>query len=488
MFHSLIINIEYSTLSRKLGSYRIAHWLRAKGWDAEVIDYANHWTYEELVELAKSRITQNTKFVGFSISFGDWTETIEQFAAWLKLTYPDVVLISGAAIMPDHKILVDYHIWGFGEYALDKLLSYLFSNGEKPNSKIVEGNEVIDASMYPAYPMNDYVVTYEERDFIQPWEFLSIETSRGCRFSCSFCNFSVLGIKGDYSTSSESFDFQMRENFERWGTKNYVIADETFNDRPDKIKKFAKIVEKLNFDPWFAAFIRADLLISRKDDKKLLEDMRVFGQYYGIETFHYPTAKVLKKGMHPDTIKQGLLDVKEFYRASERYRGTISLILGAPLEPMESLHETRQWLINNWSDQAIMFFPLNIPTKNRRKSKLSDIYQNYGYKEVPLERLDTNNPEDKKIMDFLRYHSPNSLVWESPQMNLMDAMQFHKLLEETTREYGFKKPTHSIAAYSGVNSTIEDKLSHTMNQINDWSQEECDWYYHYKAMKLNYTK
>ena len=82
---------------------------------------------------------------------------------------------------------IDYHVYGFGEKALIETLRYLFSNGTEPVYFNQFETKVIDASKYPAYPMSEYTVLYEDRDFIQPWEFLSIETARGCKFKCSFC-------------------------------------------------------------------------------------------------------------------------------------------------------------------------------------------------------------------------------------------------------------------------------------------------------------
>ena len=63
-----------------------------------------------------------------------------------------------------------------------------------------------------------------------------------------------------------------------------MIADETFNDRLDKIRKFADVVESLNFQPWFSAFIRGDLLISQRNTWNELVRMNVMGHSMGLET------------------------------------------------------------------------------------------------------------------------------------------------------------------------------------------------------------
>ena len=54
MNHCLVMNIEERSHTRSLGPYRIAHYMRQHGWDAEVIDYCAHWTQDELAELCLS--------------------------------------------------------------------------------------------------------------------------------------------------------------------------------------------------------------------------------------------------------------------------------------------------------------------------------------------------------------------------------------------------------------------------------------------------
>jgi hypothetical protein len=489
MFHSLIFNIESRAISRSLGPYRIAHWLRSKEWDVEVIDHALHWQLEELQQLVKSRVTKDTKFFGFSFLFSEISDTICTFMIWLKQTYPHIAIISGSSGLPSREITVDYHVWGFGEFALDHLLMYLFSNGVEPKYRISNNLKYIDATLYPAYPLKDYSISYEDRDFIQPWEFLGIETARGCRFKCTFCNFTILGVKEDHSTSSESFEWQLKENWNRWGVKNYVIAEETFNDRPEKITKFAKVVSSLDFDPWFSAFIRLDLLISRKEERHMLKEMGVLGQFYGVESFNAQTSKALRKGMDPEKIKEGLLDLKQFFNDKNKYRGTIALIMGAPNETKESLYSSLNWLIKNWNDQAIKSAAMSIPlaTEELRQSELSTTYHKYGYRDINLDELLTRHPNiSETVLNIINKKSKKNIVWENPQMDLVEAEEFDVLFKQTAKDYNFKRSNFVIPEYSGFDSTLEHKLAQTAKDIARWRQEEYKWYELYKSKKLSW--
>ena len=488
------MNIEERSHTRSLGPYRIAHYIREQGWDAEVIDYCAHWSQDELQELCLSRITSDTKFIGFSSLFTGWTSHIEKFSIFLKKFYPNIIQISGSSSLPNASMsIVDYHIYGFGEKALDVLLKYLFSNGDPPVSIKYFDTNLIDASKYPAYPLEDYTVLYEDRDYLQPWEFLSIETGRGCKFKCSFCNFSVLGVKGDYSTSQNSFEKQMNENYNKWGIKNYVIAEETFNDRTEKVEKFSQVIQRLNFDPWFAAYIRADLLISRKHEVEHLANMNVYGQFYGVESFNQKTAKAIKKGMDRGKMKDGLLMVKEYFeKNSNKYRGNISLIVGAPYETKQSLDNSLNWLVDNWKTQSFTAYPLGIPIYGRQ-SILSDTYESQEYTEVSLSEL--YNKHDKKTVD--KVYQKNNIVkdnkvlekkwlmWKNKQMDVVEAFKIHDKMYDVMRKEKFKKSTFAVAEFSGKDSTIEDKLSLDVNAVKKFRNEELAWVEDYKSLKLS---
>ena len=195
--HGLVIQVYVDiqgyagyTPRRLPGGHRIATWLRQHDWDIEVLDFATEFTLIELQEFARSRITDHTKFIGFSCFFGTWTAEVDLFACWLKQTYPNVALICGGTSYPMiNCAAIDYHITGFAEHAILQLLKVI--TGNEPRSsltldpKYLGNKKVITAnSHYPAFPMHDLNIYYEDRDYIDENEWLTIESARGCKFKC----------------------------------------------------------------------------------------------------------------------------------------------------------------------------------------------------------------------------------------------------------------------------------------------------------------
>jgi len=466
MYKCLLFSVNATgEFARPPGIHRIATTLRQQNWDAEVIDFGSAWTLDELKALALSRIDSNTKFIGFSYLMVQFNQVYEEFALWLKQEFPQVHLIYGSTMLPGFETEVfDYFVIGFGEFALLELLSYLYSNGTKPRFEILldSKKKVINADTnYPAHPLKQARIIYEPRDFIQPNEWLGIEFSRGCKFKCSFCNAAVLGVKGDYSRDSQDAYLELQDNFDRWGVRSYTITDDTFNDRTEKITKFADVVETLNFKPWFTAFIRADLLAARSKDREELLRMGVNAHFYGIESFNSATMKAFKKGSDPNKIKQTLLEVKKLFTENGGYRGSIGLIVGGPHETVATQEDAVNWLNENWSDQnALLNVLILFEGKNAIKSLLSESYEAYNYRKMTEEEIkpyahlydivrnyNTTRSNHNKTIDF-------KILWDNSEYNIFTA---------TILKHKFYRNNHilRLGAFNLSylsNDTIEDRL------------------------------
>jgi radical SAM superfamily enzyme YgiQ (UPF0313 family) len=389
----------------------------------------------------------------------------------MKLTYPEIILISGSGISPQFKSnYLDFYIQGFGEHGILELLGWLFSNKSRPRFSISKANNkpLLSANeMYPAYPLKSLNVIYEDRDFILPEEWLGIEFSRGCKFSCDFCNFPVLGVKGDYSRDAEDFDAQIRDAYDRFGVTNYLVADETFNDRTEKITKFADVVEKLNFQPWFSGFIRPDLIIGRPQDREHLLRMNFLGHHYGVESFNYQAVKSVGKGMHPDKVKQGLNEVRQYFEThgTNRYRSLLTFIIGLPGETEDDLGQTVNWLLKNWQGQAWTPFVLEIPVGDlNRKSKMSLDYTKYGYEEFKGVHRE---------LDYVQARvSDELLIWKNKDLDYFKSYDiFHNMIKvRNSLDNNFTLAPWDLAMI-GLTGNVSDRLKLHNSSLKDSNVE-----------------
>lgn len=433
MYHALIFSSCSEEAQRVVGAHRIATILRDNGWDVEVIDFAPYWPLDCLQELVRSRTNKSTVFFGFSVFFNHWNQTMDQLSTWMKHSYPDVKTVIGGqsvALTPANNM--DYWVDSFGEVAILELAKSMIGNtsqGVKFDINFLGQKKLIRAvTSYPAFPMSSYKTIMEKRDFLESYEWVTTEFARGCKFSCDFCNFPVLGVKGDYSRTQEDFEYEMKYNYDNFGIDRYYVADETFNDTEEKIIKFADVAEKLPFNPYFSGFMRADLMVAKPSSWEHLARLNFGGHYYGIETFNHASAKIIKKGMNPDKLKHGLLQAKTYLDKTIFYRGTISLIYGLPHETEQSLRQTENWIKNNWRDQSLVVFPLDIDKIADKEnnaytniSKMSLEKEKYGITEMSTEDIELQL--DYKYNWRIGNYTEKNLLWKHDTMNIFQARE-----------------------------------------------------------------
>lgn len=470
--------------SRAGGGYRIATHLRNAGWDIEVVDYFVHWNIEDLKQLIDQRHRANTiKWIGISATWMYRHPNVADICAYIKHTYPEIKIIFGGNQNFNIDMGANYYVYGFGEQAVEAILHYEFSNGQKPYGRPHFKGWAIDAlTFYPAWPLDSYVSEYEDRDFLVPDDVITVEIGRGCRFKCKFCNFPVLGLKEDTSMSEEEMYRHFSSIYEKWGVKTYNVADETINERSSKLEKMARAVERCEFAPNFSGFIRLDLLNSHPEMIEQMSRARLWGQFYGIETFNHRTGKIIGKGLDPDIVKKLMLEIKHYtLKHVGLYRGTASFIAGLPYESEQSLKETHNWLVNNWLDQHWMYWALTIPAEeNFRISAFGEDLSAYGYSVMSDSEIDNHIAVDKDISQHERQGAKmlNQVFWKNAQGNYFTFNRLAKLYDSNSGSVECKDGNFDVWAMLSIG--IDPKIA-----LTHGSQVILDPYFEILQQKIN---
>lgn len=413
---------------RSFGNHRIATHLRKDGWDVECIDYGVFFTNDELKKILSERVTKETVFIGFSMIF--LTPSIVRMkwlTDYIRKEYPWVKIISGGQKTWTVKCIdADYFITGNGEYAMDALLKYLCGRGPEPrvSGTIGDGKLIMAQHAYPCFPKRDASISFEDRDFLQPNETLNVEFSRGCIFSCKYCSFPLLGMKQDTTRDEDSLYEELLENYERWGITNYYVTDDTINDSKDKIALLARAVRRLPFKPQFSGYVRGDLLIRHgKETWDDMIDMGLTSHHYGVESFNYESGKSVGKGMKPEEMQSGLLEIRDYFKEKSHsyYCGIFSMIAGLPHETFESLDRGKEWINENWTDNHVNYFPLMLKKPSEHDDNIDvDVYNNfmeYGYtysQEVPFIEDENMSAEMNRVNDVLSSVDTARNWWTHP--------------------------------------------------------------------------
>jgi hypothetical protein len=412
--HCIILSTKaLGIVTRNSGAYRIATHLRNNGWDCDVVEWFDLWEKADLESYLRRHVTPETKWIGISntwiphsFRFEEILQILKETIKFVKSLKSDILIVAGGQTPFDTCLGADYYIYGYAENALLKLLDYKFGNGSPIfYTKHLDGKLIDAVHTEPSAGLNNYEIIYQDTDFISDTETFTIEFGRGCKFSCDYCNFPFIGIKEDTSASEENLYRELMTNYEKWGTTSYTIADETVNDRIEKLVKIKNVVNRLPFKPDFSAFTRLDLFRSHPEKIELMCEGRIWGQFYGIETFNHATGKLIGKGLNPEYSKELLLNIREYFLKNlGRYRGTISMIAGLPHESIDSMRESNKWLLDNWSDQHVHWWPLQI-VKDGTMSAIGQDFIKYGYKEMSPDALSFTDFSSEGSLNWINEHT-----------------------------------------------------------------------------------
>ena len=448
---------------RASGAYRLATLFRQRGYTVKVIDYTSIWTHNELFQVL-DKITNDTIGFGFSYTWMSSEETNLLIDA-LKQRYPNKKYFAGGQKPFQQEVGFDIMVSGYVENFIDKLLDYLMNDKHILSTKAfgLKGMHINANTYYPATNIDDLSTQYSHDDFLESYEVLTVELSRGCRFKCKFCSYPFLGFKHSTHRSKDNLKKEFIDNYEKFGITSYTIADDTVNDDDAKLEMLASVVEELPFEIDFAAFVRMDLVVTRPYQMELLKRCRIWAHFYGIETFHPVAGKAIGKGMNSDRIKQGLLDMRKYFLDNlGLYRGSCGLIAGLPGEPVSSWHDTQKWMKDNWSTEAWHWWPLDITDDENNDLVKSEISKNkkfYGYTRITSNSKIENFWNKVKKNNYLTHHQidNNFFYWQSEDTDFFEAFDFVHSIGTSSQRFQHS-PNFYILSYKHLVEHKKDLL------------------------------
>ena len=467
-----------SRIQRSLGPYRIASSLKDAGYTTFVLDFIIHMSNDEIKNVLKTHLTDETLWVGFSSTFF-WRDNSKSFKQdalnRMYHTSPDSVLdiidyikknsnakiLYGGAKAPfflaDYNI--DYYVTGYADNSTVSLTNYLKFNDNTflINPQIIDigssSSIIIDSNNYEEPKLNNIKTYWWDTEFnILPKEGLPIELARGCIFKCKFCSYPLLGKKkGTYLRDPSELKDDLIKMWETHGTESYYFTDDTFNDDNDKIEELHKIFTQLPFKPKFSCYLRIDLLNKYPDQSDLLTEMGLVGTYLGIETFQPESARAIGKGLSSTKVKDRL------YWLSEKWKNKVNVgagfILGLPYDTYEYFDELYKWCDSKDVPlQQISFYPLYL--FNRKPGSRLDAYTSEFSLRPEIYGYEFNIPGD-------------NMTWELKSQNL-DYNICTNIANNMSANLSFKNKVAEFQMITNLNAgvSLDDLYNLTEYEVN----------------------
>jgi radical SAM superfamily enzyme YgiQ (UPF0313 family) len=309
-----------------------------------------------------------------------------------------------------------------------------------------------------------------------------LETCRGCIFKCKFCSFELIGKNknSNYIRQKEDIKQELIDNYEKWGSYKYMIADDTFNDNPIKVQMLYEISQEIDFDLEFWCFARVDLLHRRPEELEKMVKFGVKSIFFGIETLNETSSKIIGKGFSGERLKKYLLEIKNKF---PDLNVTGSFIVGLPKETKESVIENITWAYESGAFDSIGLNQLYIPRKtdgamSHSANIFSEDWEKYGYREM----IDGDEMEADSTFLKHRFKPEDAhqyMRWENEHMNVNEAI---RIADTMVKKFNKNtKSDHGLLCFSnsflGGNMFVKNT---TNNKYNDFLKLTAN----YKANKL----
>jgi radical SAM superfamily enzyme YgiQ (UPF0313 family) len=234
----------------------------------------------------------------------------------------------------------DFVVRGEGEFAFQELVDALESGGggldKIQNLSYLVDGRVVSNPERPKIPNLDVnpIPDYKLIEGWKPGAVISVATSRGCPFSCTFC--SVPGMYGHaFRTHSVS---RVLEELTLYKDNLYTFfADDIFTANKKRCKELLRGMIERDVTREWGAQVRTETV----DDPELLQLMRdshCFNVYVGFESINPRTLKLFQKKQDLAKIERS---IERFHEHGIRIHGMF--VVGSDEDDVETIQATTEF-------------------------------------------------------------------------------------------------------------------------------------------------
>ncbi|HUU49999.1 MAG TPA: radical SAM protein [Nitrospinota bacterium] len=279
-----------------------------------------------------------------------------------KAGIPVVMGGTHVTFLPDEALnYADYVVRGEGEETLVELVDYLEKGGDlrkikglsfkenginihNPNRSFLENQEL---NPIPDYSLIEGWKAPKEFGKTSRFQWkskgvVSIETSRGCPYSCKFCTVNVFFGK---NYRYKSVDRVMEELRYQKGS-HIFFCDDNFAFNKERTKELLRRMIKEKIPPEWSAQVRAD---AAKDDELLflMKKSNCFCVFVGFESINPKTLELYDKRQ---TLEEIEYSIKRFHDFGINIHGMF--VLGSDEDDIETIRETAKFAKKNNIDSV----------------------------------------------------------------------------------------------------------------------------------------
>jgi radical SAM superfamily enzyme YgiQ (UPF0313 family) len=339
-----------------LGLLSLAAFLKGDGHEIEIHDGLGPMAPPRIEQDIEQILAMEPDLVGFSATTSSFLDAAEMARA-IKERRPSTMTVVGGVFVTsmgagllDRFDGIDYLVFGEGEHTLRELAGndpvesirgLAYRNGSKAKTTPVRNRiEELDGLPHPAYGLlRGFPKGYHLPLFNSPAApGATLITSRGCPYSCSFCDRSVFGRK--YRFQSAPYVYEHMAHLARdFGVRHINIYDDLFTlDKERVVDLCERLIEK-PLGLTFNCAVRvghADF-----DIMSLLRRAGCWMVSIGVESGDPAMLKRHKSGVKIEQVKE---TVERLRQAGLKVKGLF--IAGLPGETPETMRTTMECILS----------------------------------------------------------------------------------------------------------------------------------------------
>jgi radical SAM superfamily enzyme YgiQ (UPF0313 family) len=313
----------------RLGSVLLATIMRAKGYDVRV--YVEDIHPIDMAEVMSADLVAISTITSTAPQSYRLADTVREAGI--------ITVLGGTHVtfLPDEGLQhADYVVREEGEFAFQELVDAIQSGEgfEKiQNLSFLEDGRAVHNPERPKIADLD-VNPIPDYHLIAGWKpggVVSIATSRGCPFSCTFC--SVPGMYG-HAFRTHTLDRVLEELRTHRETIYAFFADDIFTANKKRVKELLERMIKAGLTPLWGAQVRTETV----DDPELLRLMRdsnCFNVYVGFESINPRTLKLFQKKQDLAKIEWS---IERFHAHNIKIHGMF--VVGSDEDDLETIDAT----------------------------------------------------------------------------------------------------------------------------------------------------
>jgi len=390
----------YGKLSKAAGRYfplglgYIASYLRTCG-NHDVTMYepeAQKLRYEDIAHLIKKNTPD---VVGLTCSTPNFFRALELAEIARENSHAKIVLggVHASAlpefIMSSYSDLIDCVVVGEGELTMLELVNayenskniddvkgvVLLKDGKVVRNECRQFVEDLDSIPFPARDLIPQSLFVPNLHNARYRNCVSILTSRGCPFNCSFCASRVVSGKKYRMHSAEYVLEEMAMLKREYRAEQLLITDDTFTINHERLEQICRGMIDRRLDLKWFCFSQVNVV-----NRKILTMMKKAGCYnigFGVESADEEILRRMGKPIKPEKALEAVRMANEIGLKTQAF-----YIFGSPGETKEQMEATVRFAKK--IESTLAFFNMLVPFPGTKEFE-------YYFSSVPLKEIEWKN-------------------------------------------------------------------------------------------------